>query len=87
MHEFVDEVAVLNRWLGRDVPSDPPDVVPIWSGFRFRDAAVFQLEVPQCWGRMYLVRGDRVCEFVPSEVSIDRAYLQLDEDGARPAVA
>ena len=87
MHEFVDEIAVLSRWLGRDVLAPPRGVVPGWSGFRFRDAVVFQLDVPECRGCMYLVRGAEVCEFALSEVSIDQAYLQLGQDGALPAVA
>ena len=80
MHELVDEVAVLNRWLGRDTSADPVGGLPAWSGFRFRDAVVIQLDAPQCWGRMYLVRGESVREFVPSQDSIDQAYLRLDQE-------
>ena len=87
MHEFVEEIAVLNRWLGHDIPADPRAAVPSVSAFRFRDTAVFQVDAPDCWGRMFLVRGDRVRDFVPSEVSIDQAYGELDRAGELPAVA
>ena len=87
MHDFVDEIAVLDRWLGRDILSAPRGVVPVWSAFRFRDAVVFQLDLPECRGCMYLVRGAQVRQFEPSEVSIDQAYLRLGQDGALPAVA
>jgi hypothetical protein len=85
VHEFVDEIAALNRWLGRDILADVRGVVPTWTGFRFRDAAVFQLDAPENWGRMYLVRGGSVREFALSQVSIDQAYLQLDQGDALPA--
>lgn len=87
MHDFVDEMAVLSQWLGRDVSVDPRGVIPACTGFRFRDAVVFQVDAPGCWGRMYLVRGAHVGEFVPSLVSIDQAYEQLVADDALPAVA
>ena len=87
MHELVDEVAVLNRWLGRVSTTDAPGELPDWSGFRFRDAVVIQLDAPDCWGRMYLVRGDAVREFVLSQDSIDQAYLRLVQDDELPVVA
>jgi hypothetical protein len=87
MREFVDEAAVLSRWLGRDITADFGGVVPVWSAFRFRDAAVFQPDASECPGRMYLVRGESVHEFVLSQVTIDEAYLQLSGGGVLPAVA
>jgi hypothetical protein len=87
MGEFVDEVTVLSRWLGRDVVPDLGGVVPLWSAFRFRDAMVFASDVADGASRMYLVRGDQVHEFVPSQVSIDEAYSRLDGGGALPAAA
>lgn len=87
MGEFVDEVTVLSRWLGRDVVADLGGVVPVWNAFRFRDATVFASELSDGTDRMYLVRGDLVHEFVPSQVSIDEAYAQLDGDRALAAAA
>jgi hypothetical protein len=87
MREFVDEVTVLSRWLGRDVAADLGGVVPVWNAFRFRDAAVFEPEVSEGAGRMYLVRGESVREFVLSQVTIDEAYAQLTQGDALPAVA
>ena len=87
MREFVDEVAVLSRWLGRDVAADLGGVVPVWNAFRFRDATVFEAELSACAGRIYLVRGTSVRELVLSQVTIDQAYLELAESDALPAVA
>lgn len=87
MGEFVDEITVLSRWLGRDVAADLGGVVPVWNVFRFRDAAVFAPDVSECARRMYLVRGQAVREFVLSEATIDAAYAQLNEGEALPAVA
>jgi hypothetical protein len=84
--EFDDEVTVLSRWLGRDVVPDLGGVVPVWNAFRFRDATVFASEGPDGSSRMYLVRGEQVHEFVPSQVAIDVAYAHLD-GGALPAAA
>ncbi|GAA3158781.1 hypothetical protein GCM10010531_07670 [Blastococcus jejuensis] len=87
MGEFDDEVTVLSRWLGRDVVPDLDGVVPLWNAFRFRDATVFAPDATDGATRMYLVRGERVLEFVPSQVSIDEAYARLDGGGALPAAA
>ena len=87
MREFVDEVAVLSRWLGRDVAADLGGVVPIWNAFRFRDATVFVCETSDCAGRGYLVRGESVHEFVLSQMTIDEAYVRLGESDVLPAVA
>ena len=87
MREFGNEVAVLSRWLGRDVAADLIGVVPIWNAFRFRDATVFQAELSECAGRIYLVRGETVREVVNSQMTIDEAYRTLDESDALPAVA
>lgn len=87
MGEFVDEITVLSRWLGRDVAADLGGVVPVWNVFRFRDAAVFVPDIAEGAGPMYLVRGQAVGEFVPSEATIDAAYAQLSEGEALPAVA
>jgi hypothetical protein len=87
VREFVNEVAVLSRWLGRDVAADLGGVVPVWNAFRFRDATVFEAELSECAGRIYLVRGESVREFVLSQVTIDEAYLKLGQSDALPAVA
>jgi hypothetical protein len=87
MREFVDEVAVLSRWLGRDVGVDLGGAVPSWHAFRFRDAAVFEAEVSECARRVFLVRGQSVGEFVLSQTTIDEAYRKLVEGDALPAVA
>jgi hypothetical protein len=87
VREFVDEVAVLSRWLGRDVAADLGGVVPLWSAFRFRDAAVFDADLSQCAGRRYLVRGESVQEFMLSHTTIDEAYGELRQGDALPAVA
>ena len=87
MREFVDEITVLSRWLGRDVAADLGGVVPVWNVFRFRDATVFVPDVSEGAGRMYLVRGRAVREFVLSEATIDDVYAQLSEAEALPAVA
>ena len=58
MREFVKEVGVLSRWLGRDVAAELGGVVPLWNAFRFRDAAVFAGDLSECAGRIYLVRGE-----------------------------
>jgi CYTH domain-containing protein len=88
VREFIDEVAVLSQWLGRDVAADLTGVVPVWNAFRFRDATVFEAELPVCAGRKYLVRGTAVRELIPSQVTIDQAYLELGgESEALPAVA
>lgn len=87
MHGFVDEVAVLSRWLGRDIAADPTGAVPVWTAFRFRDAVVFQHDDPACGDRMYLVRDASVGEFVPSRMSIDDAYVQLGHSGPLPTAA
>lgn len=89
MHEFVEEVAVLSRWLGRDLAPDLIGVVPVWHAFRFRDAAVFGSDAAGSAGAMYLVRRAAVREFVPSQTTIDDAYAELDRGGQLriPAVA
>ena len=87
MREFIEEVAVLSRWLGRDIAADPGGVVPAWHAFRFRDAAVFEADAADGARRMYLVRGESVREFVRSEMTIDQAYVQLNEGDPLPAVA
>ena len=87
MREFVDEVAVLSRWLGRDVAADLGGVVPTWGAFRFRDATVFDADLSECAGRRYLVRGQSVREFVLSQTTIDQAYSDLGQGEALPAVA
>ncbi|MGY1711794.1 hypothetical protein ACI8AC_20035 [Geodermatophilus sp. SYSU D00758] len=87
MGEFVDEVTLLSRWLGRDVAADLSGVVPGWTAFRFRDAAVFEPDVSECSDRRYLVRGGTVREFVASRVTIDEAYAELCGGGALTAVA
>jgi hypothetical protein len=79
--DFVDEMTVLSRWLGRDVAGDQAGVVPAWTAFRFRDAVVFESEKPDGRQRMYLVRGDAVREFAVSQVTIDEVYAEL---GAGP---
>ena len=87
VREFVDEVAVLSRWLGRDVAADLGGVVPLWSAFRFRDAAVFDADLSECAGRRYLVRGEFVREFLLSQTTIDQAYSDLRPGDTLPAVA
>ena len=87
MREFVDEIAVLSRWLGRDLSAELDGVVSAWHAFRFRDAAVFATNLSGGAGLMYLVRGESVREFVVSHVTIDRAYVQLDEGDGLLAVA
>ncbi len=87
MREFTDEVAVLSRWLGRDVATDLDAVVPDWNVFRFHDAVVFEPDVPECADCMYLVCGESVREFSPSRVTIDEAYAELVGGRALPAVA
>ena len=87
MREFVDEVAVLSRWLGRDVAADLGGVVPVWYAFRFRDATVFEADLSERTGRVFLVRGESVGEFVPGQMTIDEAYRRLVESDALPAVA
>jgi len=87
MGEFLDEITVLSRWLGRDVAADLSGAVPVWNVFRFRDATVFVPDVSEGAGCMYLVRGRAVREFVPSEATIDDAYAQLGAGEALPAVA
>ena len=86
MREFAEELTVLSRWLGRDVggalSSGLTGFVPVGSAFRFRDAAVFQLDERE---RTYLVRGDAVREFVVSQVAIDQVYAELA--GPHPAAA
>lgn len=91
MREFVDEVAVLTRWLGRDVAAELSGAVPLWSVFRFRDAAVFAPDASECADLMsadlmYLVRGGTVREFTRSQVTIDEAYAALGAAPAHPAV-
>ncbi|SET18676.1 hypothetical protein [Geodermatophilus poikilotrophus] len=87
MREFIDEVAVLSRWLGRDVATDLDAVVPDWNVFRFHDAVVFEPDVSECVDCMYLVCGESVREFSPSRVTIDEAYAELVDGRALPAVA
>ena len=87
MREFVDEVAVLSRWLGRDVAADLGGVVPVWNAFRFRDATAFEAELSACAGRIYLVRGESVREFVLSQATIDEVYRTLGESNAAPVAA
>lgn len=91
VHDFVDEMTVLSRWLDRDLPGgrteEPAAVLPVWTVFRFRDAAVFESEQPDGAQRMYLVRGDAVREFVVSQGTIDEAYAQLSAGGPLPAAA
>ena len=87
MREFVDQVAALSEWLGRDVAADRGGVIPSWHAFRFRDAAVFEADVPEHARRVFLVRGQTVAEFAPSELTIDQAYRKLVEGDALPAVA
>ena len=87
MREFVVEVAVLSRWLGRDVTPDLGGTVPVWNVFRFRDATVFVPDASEGAGRMYVVRGENVREFTLSQETIDQAYARLDEREALPAVA
>ena len=87
MGEFLDEITVLSRWLGRDIAADLGGVVPVWNVFRFRDATVFVPDASEGAGRMWLVRGHAVREFVPSEATIDDAYAQLGAGEALPAVA
>ena len=84
MREFVDEVTVLSRWLGRDVAAELSGGIPVWSVFRFRDAAVF---TPDVADRMYLVRRGTVREFFLSEATIDEAYAALRAGTPEPAVA
>jgi hypothetical protein len=85
VREFAEEASVLSRWLGRDVAEGLGGVIPVWTAFRFRDAAVFEPDGSE--GRMYLVRGETVREFAVSETSIDAAYAQLTEVHALPDVA
>jgi hypothetical protein len=85
--EFVDEVDVLGRWLGRDIGAELGGVIPGWHAFRFRDATVFVPDVSEGAGRMYLVRGTTVREFVLSQGTIDEAYARLSGRDALPAVA
>ncbi|HEV7187281.1 MAG TPA: hypothetical protein VGN28_05250 [Blastococcus sp.] len=87
MRDFSDEVAVLSRRLGRDVAAEHSGGVPVWSVFRFRDAAVFAADVAGPPDRMYLVRGSSVREFVVSQGTIDGAYAGLQEVSAERAVA
>jgi hypothetical protein len=87
VHDFVDEIAVMSRWLGRDIGGSRGEVVPVWNAFRFRDAAVFNEDAPESAGRMYLVRGGSVFEFVRSRTSIDEAYARLSTEDALPAMA
>jgi hypothetical protein len=87
MREFVDEVAVLSRWLGRDVAADLGGVSPVWNAFRFRDATVFLSDLSECARQIYLVRGKSVREFVLSQMTIDEAYTKLGESKGLPAVA
>ena len=87
VREFVNEVAVLSRWLGRDVAADLGGVVPVWHAYRFRDATAFEPDQSECARRMYLVRGDSVEEFVLSQTTIDEAYRRLVDGDALPAVA
>ena len=83
MPEFVDEVRVLSRWVGRDVSRALSGAFPAWNVFRFRHAVVFAPDDDA--GRLYLVRGETVGEFVVSERTIDQAYSELD--GTLPAAA
>lgn len=87
MGEFVDEVTVLSRWLGRDVAADVRGGLPFWSAFRFRDATVFAPDTSESADRMYLVRGGRVREFTVSLGTIDEAYARLEEGTVYPAAA
>ena len=87
MHDFVDEMTVLSRRLGRDVAGDQAGAFPTWTAFRFRDAAVFEFELPDGAQRMYLVRGDAVREFLVSQVTIDEVYADLDPDAPLPSAA
>jgi hypothetical protein len=87
VREFVNEVGVLSRWLGRDVAAELGGVVPVWNAFRFRDATVFAGELSELAGRIYLVRGESVREVVLSRTTIDEAYRRLGEDDTLPAVA
>ena len=87
MHEFVDELAVLGRWLGRDLTGEQTGVLPAWTAFRFRDAAVLVLEEYDDVRRMYFVRGDAVRAFLVDEESIDEAYAALCTLDPLPAVA
>jgi hypothetical protein len=87
VREFIDEVTVLSRWLGRDVAADLGGVVPVWHAYRFRDATVFEADQADCARRMYLVRGESVEEFVLSQMTIDEAYRRLVGGDALPAVA
>lgn len=87
MREFVDEVAVLSRWLGRDIAADLSGVVPVWHAYRFRDAAVFEADQTECARRIYLVRGEAMEEFVLSQMTIDEVYRKLVVGDALPAVA
>lgn len=87
MREFVDEVAVLSRWLGRDVAADLGGVVPAWHAYRFRDATVFEADMSECAPGIYLVRGESVSELVLSQMTIDDAYSGLIDGKELPAVA
>lgn len=87
MREFTDEVTVLSRWLGRDVVAERNQGIPVWSVFRFRDAAVFVADGAAHPDRMWLVRAGSVREFVVSHGTIDEAYAGLWEVSAEPAVA
>ena len=87
MYEFVDEARVLSRRIGRDVSRASTGAVPLWNVFRFRDAVAFVPDDAESSGRMYLVRGESVREFVVSERSIDQAYAELDAIGSLSAVA
>jgi hypothetical protein len=87
MHEFVDEMTVLSRWLGRDVAHHVESAVPVWTAFRFRDAVVFEADVAGSANRMYLVRGHNVREFLVSQVPIDEVYADLNPDELLRAAA
>ena len=87
MHDFVDELAVLGRFLGRDLTRGQTGVVPAWTAFRFRETTVLALDGDEHAGRMYLVRGDAVRAFFVDEESIDEAYAALCSLDPLPAVA
>ena len=87
MHDFVDELVVLGRWLGRDLTAEQTGVVPAWTAFRFRGTAVLALDGDENAGRMYLVRGTAVRAFLVDEESIDEAYAALCSLDPLPAVA
>jgi hypothetical protein len=87
VHDFVDELTVLGRWLGRDLTQGQTGVLPAWTAFRFRGTAVLALDVDENAGRMYLVRGTAVRAFLVDEESIDEAYAALRSLDPFPAVA